>query len=104
MIYIASPNTHPDPGVRQQRFEDVCHYVADRMLQGAVRYGRCRSRMPPARRRTPYGQLCRRSVARIISPAWKTRAVSQYNGSDAIVASDRLAVVDRRRLRCSRND
>ena len=71
MIYIASPNTHPDPAVRQQRFEDVCHYVADRMLQSAVRYGRCRSRMPAARRRTPYGQLCRRSVARIISQLGK---------------------------------
>ena len=38
VIYIASPYTHPDPAVRQRRFEDVCHYVAERMLQGAVVY------------------------------------------------------------------
>ena len=38
MIYIASPYTHADPAVRQRRFEDVYHYVAERMLQGAVVY------------------------------------------------------------------
>ena len=36
--YIASPCTHADPAVCHQRFEDVCHYVAERMLQGAVVY------------------------------------------------------------------
>ena len=38
MIYIASPYTHADPAVRQQRFENVCHYVAKRMLEGAIVY------------------------------------------------------------------
>jgi hypothetical protein len=38
VIYIASPHTHPDPRVRRRHFEDVCHYVAQRMLQGAVVY------------------------------------------------------------------
>ena len=38
MIYIASPYTHADPAVRHQRFENVCRYVAERMLQGAVVY------------------------------------------------------------------
>ena len=38
VIYIASLYTHPDPAVRQRRFEDVCHYVAERMLRGAVVY------------------------------------------------------------------
>jgi hypothetical protein len=33
-----SPYTHPDPAVRHQRFEDGCHYVAQRMLMGAVVY------------------------------------------------------------------
>lgn len=38
MIYVASPYTHADPAVRRQRFQDVCHHVAQRMLQGAVVY------------------------------------------------------------------
>lgn len=38
MIYVASPYSHHDPAVRRRRFEDVCHYVAKRMLQGAVVY------------------------------------------------------------------
>ena len=38
VIYIASPYAHSDPEVRRLRFEQVCHYVAERMLQGAVVY------------------------------------------------------------------
>lgn len=38
MIYIASPYSHPDPAVRQRRYEDVCAHVAMRMKAGAVVY------------------------------------------------------------------
>lgn len=34
MIYLASPYSHPDPAVRQQRYETVCHAAAELMLKG----------------------------------------------------------------------
>lgn len=39
MIYLASPYSHPDPEVRQQRFTDVCRAAGRLMLQiGEVIY------------------------------------------------------------------
>ena len=38
LIYIASPYSHPDPAVRQKRYEDVSAYTAKRMMEGAVVY------------------------------------------------------------------
>lgn len=34
MIYIASPYSHPDPAVREQRYEDVREYCALRITDG----------------------------------------------------------------------
>lgn len=34
LIYLASPYSHPDPAVRQQRFETVCHTAAYLMQAG----------------------------------------------------------------------
>ena len=34
MIYLASPYSHPDPAVRQQRFEAVCAAAARMMARG----------------------------------------------------------------------
>ena len=34
MIYLASPYTHPDPAVVEQRFEAVCRMAADLIRQG----------------------------------------------------------------------
>ena len=34
MIYLASPYSHPDPVVRNQRFEEVCRLAATLMAQG----------------------------------------------------------------------
>ena len=34
MIYLASPYTHPDSGVRQQRFEAACRAAAALIRQG----------------------------------------------------------------------
>jgi len=33
MLYLASPYTHPDPAVRQERFEAVCR-VAGKLIRG----------------------------------------------------------------------
>lgn len=34
LIYLASPYSHPDPAVRQQRFETVCFIAARLMREG----------------------------------------------------------------------
>ena len=34
LIYLASPYSHPDPEVRQQRFETVCFVAANLMREG----------------------------------------------------------------------
>ena len=34
MIYLASPYSHPDQAVREQRFRDVCKVAADMMQHG----------------------------------------------------------------------
>lgn len=36
MIYIASPYSHPNPEIRQVRFEQVCVYVRQLMAKGVV--------------------------------------------------------------------
>lgn len=36
MIYLASPYSHPDPKVRQRRFEEVCVKAAELMKEGFV--------------------------------------------------------------------
>ena len=36
MIYLASPYTHPDTVVRQQRFEAVCRAAAELMRRGEI--------------------------------------------------------------------
>lgn len=36
MIYLASPYSHPDPAVRQQRFEDVAKIAAKLMEEGKI--------------------------------------------------------------------
>jgi hypothetical protein len=36
MIYLASPYSHPDPAVRQDRFEKVCHAAAALIRRGHV--------------------------------------------------------------------
>lgn len=36
MIYLASPYSHPDPKVKQQRFEQVCKVAAQLMRQDRV--------------------------------------------------------------------
>lgn len=34
MIYLASPYSHPDQAVREQRFQEVCKVAADMMQHG----------------------------------------------------------------------
>jgi hypothetical protein len=34
LVYLASPYSHPDPAVRQQRFETVCFVAANLMREG----------------------------------------------------------------------
>lgn len=34
MIYLASPYTHPDPAIQEERFRAVCAYAATMMRQG----------------------------------------------------------------------
>ena len=34
MIYLASPYSHPDPNVREERFQAVCKFAAAMMAQG----------------------------------------------------------------------
>lgn len=36
MIYLASPYTHPDPAVRQERFEAACRAAAALMRRGRI--------------------------------------------------------------------
>ena len=36
MIYIASPYTHPDPAVRQRRYEEVAAYAARCIATGEI--------------------------------------------------------------------
>lgn len=36
MIYLASPYSHPDPAVRQQRFESACEFTASMMRAGRL--------------------------------------------------------------------
>lgn len=36
MIYLASPYSHPEPAVRQERFEAVCRAAAELIRQGYV--------------------------------------------------------------------
>lgn len=36
MIYLASPYSHPDPAVRQRRFEAACEYTARLMNAGLL--------------------------------------------------------------------
>lgn len=38
MIYLASPYTHPDAAVREQRFREACHTAAALMRVGHVVY------------------------------------------------------------------
>jgi hypothetical protein len=38
VIYLASPYSHPDPKVRQSRFEAACRCAADLMRMGKVVY------------------------------------------------------------------
>lgn len=35
-IYLASPYSHPDPKVREQRFEQACKAAAELMAAGAI--------------------------------------------------------------------
>jgi len=53
LIYLASPFSHPDPAVREQRFEAACRAAADLIRQGksifspiAHSYGICRYGVP----------------------------------------------------------
>ncbi|MCH8135215.1 MAG: DUF1937 family protein [Proteobacteria bacterium] len=34
LIYLASPHSHPDRKIRQQRHDDVCKFAADLMKRG----------------------------------------------------------------------
>lgn len=36
LTYVANPYSHPDPAVRQQRYEEVCRFTAERMAAGEV--------------------------------------------------------------------
>ena len=38
MIYMCSPFTHPDPAVREQRFEAACRAAAELIRQGRTTY------------------------------------------------------------------
>ena len=38
MIYLASPYSDPDPGVRQHRFQEVCRHAARMMREGEMVY------------------------------------------------------------------
>lgn len=38
VIYLASPYSHPDPLVREQRFKAVCEYAANLMKDGEMVY------------------------------------------------------------------
>jgi hypothetical protein len=36
MIYLASPYSHPDPAVRQERYEAVCQAAAELISRGHI--------------------------------------------------------------------
>lgn len=36
MIYLASPYSHPDPLIREQRFREACRHAAFMMRRGSV--------------------------------------------------------------------
>ena len=38
MTYVASPYSHPDPGVREHRFREVCRHTAQMMRAGELVY------------------------------------------------------------------
>lgn len=38
MIYIASPYSHPDKSVREQRFRDACHYASVLFQSGELAF------------------------------------------------------------------
>jgi hypothetical protein len=48
---------HTDPAVRRQRFKDVCAYVAQRMLHGAVVYSPIAHSHPIVERFNPAGDV-----------------------------------------------
>lgn len=38
MIYLACPYSHPDPAVREARFQAACRAAADRLIAGEVAF------------------------------------------------------------------
>ena len=55
MIYLASPYSHPDPSVREQRFQNACRIAAELMRSGRIVYS------PVAHSHRPYCMICQRS-------------------------------------------
>lgn len=49
MIYLASAYSHPDPGVREQRFQEVCRAAAILLRAGIVIYSPISHSHPIAR-------------------------------------------------------
>jgi len=48
LIYLASPYSHPDPSVRQERYEAACKATAAMMRQGYHVYSPIAATHPPA--------------------------------------------------------
>jgi hypothetical protein len=53
VIYLASPYSHPDPAVREARFEAVCEKAAAMMRDGLLVYSPIAHSHPLARRGLP---------------------------------------------------
>lgn len=55
MIYLASPYSHPDPAVREQRFEAVCKTAARMMREGQFVFSPIAHTHPIAKYDLPLG-------------------------------------------------
>jgi hypothetical protein len=56
VIYLVSPYSHPDPLVREERFQAACEATADLIRSGAIVYSPIRP-LPSARGPRPTNQL-----------------------------------------------
>lgn len=85
-IYVASPYTHPDAAVREQRYEAVSKFTADLVEAGKVAYSPIAHSHPLAEKyglrgdfdfwiKQNYGMLCKASSLLVLClDGWKESA------------------------------
>ena len=89
MIYLASPYSDPDPGVRQHRFREVCRHAARMMREGEMVYSPIAHSHCIARFGLPFDWEYWEEHSRLMLARCEAVAVLQIDGWDRSVGVHR---------------